>query len=74
MLPLPSSFQYLVPINLVTVEILDQTGRHRTFRGFTVPIDRHNNFTDFTEVLTFIEHWSTLYPDHTLILHFCNIL
>lgn len=69
MIPLPRS-PFLVPINLVTVEILEADGRCRTYRSFPVPIDSYDKYTDFTEVLSFLDHWQKLYPSHLLILHF----
>ena len=70
MMPLPRPLPF-VPCNLVIVEIKEADGRHRAYRSFAIPM-RGNKFTDFTEVLSFMDHWSQRYPSHTLILHFCD--
>lgn len=55
--------------NLVILEIKEKDGRHRMFRGFTVPMDNQGNFLELEKVRRFMRDWKKRYPDHTFVLY-----
>jgi len=61
----------MIPLaaNHIIVEVLEADGRHRMFRGFTVPMNKYGKFTSFEEVETWIKTWGEMYPGHTFVMH-----